>query len=235
MDAKNTLNNAVEKLTQERSDTPELISYQTTRRAVGWLGILLPWSLWIGSYVFGPYCRLQPSISHFYFTNMREGFVGVLCAVSLFLFTYKGHSKLDSFAANAAGFFSLGVAVFPTDSITGYSCQQPVVSIITVSFHNIIHFSCAALFFITLALMSLFLFTKSKHPKSRLGVQKRKRNRVYKISGWIMLACIALIALSKPLLKVSDTSPITFWMETVALTAFGASWLTKGEVVFGDK
>jgi hypothetical protein len=147
-------------LTSQRSATPEVISYRTIRRAIGWLGILLPVALFLSSLSPDGF-TLQPSISHFYYTNMREIFVGVLCAVSLFLFSYKGHSKLDSWAANAAGLFSLGVALFPTNLLEGYPRQARVVPFIDVSFHNVIHFTCAAAFFLTLALMSLFLFTKS--------------------------------------------------------------------------
>lgn len=217
----------------EDKPTPELISFKTTRRAVGILGITLPWVLWAGTFIFSGH-DLQPSISHFYFTNMREVFVGVLCAVALFLFTYKGHSKMDSYAANAAGMFALGVAVFPTDIIAGHRGQALVVSVLDLSFHNIIHFSCAALFFVTLALMSLLLFTKSNKPKAQWSTPKKNRNRTYIVCGWIMLASIVLIAISEPILKVSHTSTITYWMETVALSAFGISWLTKGEVLFGD-
>lgn len=220
-------------LTTQRSSTPEVISFKTTRRAVGILGITLPWALWAGTFIFRGH-DLQPSISHFYYTNMREVFVGVLCAVALFLFTYKGHSKVDSYAANAAGMFALGVAVFPTDIIVGHRGQAPVVSVLDLSFHNIIHFTCAGLFFVTLALMSLLLFTKSNKPKAQWDAPKKNRNRTYIICGWIMLASIVLIAISEPILKVSHTSTITYWMETVALSAFGISWLTKGEVLFGD-
>jgi len=221
-------------LTTERSPTPELISFQAIRRSVGMLGVSLPWVLWIGAVLFGTDCDLQPSISHFYFTNMREIFVGVLCAVSLFLFTYKGYSPIDSIAANAAGLFSLGVALFPTNIIPNHSCQQEVVAVFDVAWHNTIHFTCATLFFLTLALMSLFLFTKSNKPKEQWTAQRKRRQVTYKLCGWVMLGSIALIAISEPVLKVSKTSPITFWMETVALTAFGVSWLTKGEWLFGE-
>lgn len=220
-------------LTTERSSTPELISFQTTRRAVGWLGVSLPFVLWWGGLLIGN-TVLQPSISHYYYTHMREAFVGVLCAVSLFLFTYKGYNKLDSYSANAAGFFSLMVAVFPTNLIADYSGQGAVVSIFDWKIHNAIHLISAGLFFTTLAGMSLFLFTKSDKPKSQWSNARKSRNIVYKLSGWMMLLCILMIGISEPLLGVGKTSKITFAMETVALFFFGISWLTKGEVVFGD-
>jgi hypothetical protein len=229
------LKTAYENLNQERSPKPELISFLTLRRTVGWLGVLLPVALLVGSFLFGACKVIQPSISHYYFTNMREVFVGVLCAVSLFLFAYKGHSKLDSWASNMAGFFALGVALFPTNIMEGYYCQNKVVTFIDVSFHNIIHFSCAGSFFFTLALMSIFLFTKSKEPKEKQSQEKHSRNKIYKVCGIIMLVSIVIIAVSGPLLKVKDTSQITFWFETVALFAFGISWLTKGETILPDK
>ena len=154
-------------LNQKRSAEPEVISFQTIRRTVGWLGIALPFILVLGSFLFDKGYVIQPSISHYYFTNMREIFVGVLCAVSLFLFTYKGYSRMDGIAANVAGVFSLGVALFPTDVILDYPSQNDVVSFVNLSFHSIIHFTCAGLFFLTLAFMSLFLFTMSKHPDKK--------------------------------------------------------------------
>lgn len=220
-------------LTTERSTTPEVISFLATRRAIGILGVALPFILWWGGLLIDR-TPLQPSISHYYFTHMREAFVGVLCAVSLFLFTYKGYNKLDSYAANLAGFFSLLVAVFPTNIIEDFPGQASVASILTVEAHNTIHLISAGLFFATLACMSLFLFTKSDKPKSQWSAARKNRNRVYQASGWIMLLCIVLIGISEPLLGVGKTSKITFAMETVALFFFGISWLTKGDVVFGD-
>lgn len=220
-------------LTQERSATPEVISFRATRRAIGMLGVALPFVLWWGGLLLNN-TVLQPSISHYYFTSMREAFVGVLCAVSLFLFTYKGYSKMDSYAANAAGFFSLMVAVFPTNLIEGYPGQSMVASMLDTKIHNAIHLTSAGLFFVTLAFMSLFLFTKSNKPKSQWSEARKSRNTVYKVSGWIMLLCILLIGISEPLLGVGKTSKITFAMETVALFFFGISWLTKGEVVFAE-
>ncbi|MFZ1808556.1 MAG: hypothetical protein WAU36_15090 [Cyclobacteriaceae bacterium] len=220
-------------LTTERSDTPEVISFRATRRAIGMLGVALPFVLWWGGLLINR-TALQPSISHYYYTSMREAFVGVLCAVSLFLFTYKGYNKMDSYAANAAGFFSLMVAVFPTNIIADYGGQSAVISIFDWEIHNAIHLTSAGLFFVTLACMSLFLFTKSDKPKSQWSAARKSRNLVYKFSGYIMLLCIVLIGISGPVFGVGPTSKITFAMETVALFFFGISWLTKGDVVFGD-
>lgn len=228
------LQQVTHELTRERSTTPELISFQTTRKAVGWLGVLLPFALWWGGELITG-TNLQPSISHYYYTHMREVFVGVLCAVSLFLFTYKGYNKLDSYSANLAGIFSLLVAIFPTYIIDTYPGQVFTVSVFDWKFHNQIHLISAALFFITLACMSLFLFTKSNKPKSQWSAPRKNRNNTYILCGWGMILCIVLIAISGPVFGASSTSKVTFIFEAIALILFGISWLTKGEMLFGDK
>ena len=68
--------------------------------------------------------------------------------------------------------------------------------------------------------------------------QKRKRNKIYRISGYVILASLILIALYKFYLEskfvnLQDYKPV-FWLESLALIAFGFSWLTKGEAILSD-
>lgn len=224
----------VDEAGRERSETPELISFMVLRRSIGWLGFLLPFVLILGSFLFGKCYQIQPSISHYYFTNMREVFVGILCAVGLFLFSYRGYSRLDGISANLAGLFSLGIALFPTSKIE-QPCQADVVSFMQWEANECIHFSCAALFFLTLAYMSLFLFTKSRYKWEDQTPEKRKRNTIYKLCGYMMVFSIMMIAMSKPVFRAGDDSLVVFWFETLALLAFGISWLIKGEAIFRDK
>ena len=165
---------------------------------------------------------------------MREVFVGALCAVSLFLFTYKGPSKLDGILTNIAAFFCLGVALFPTDMLGSSACQHEATPFIDVSFHATIHLTCASFFFIILALMSLFLFTRTNPNLARMTENKLKRNVIYRICGVVMI--LALIAILIYFLSGGrKENQIVFFMETVMLVAFGFSWLTKGEALFPDK
>ncbi len=80
-----------------------VISYLTLRKAVGILGMALPAALLIGFFIFDAGCDFPPSISHFYYTDLGNIFVGTLCAVSLFLFSYNGHDKGDKVTAKIAG------------------------------------------------------------------------------------------------------------------------------------
>jgi hypothetical protein len=219
-----------------------IISYLTLRKAVGWIGILLPFALLTGNYTisrlthFEDGCNpLKSSISHYYYTRLGDLFVGALCAVALFLFSYKGLEKEDSRVCNIAGFFALGIVTFPTSAEV---CPIPCNLRTYMSGGQIgnLHFIMAALFFITLSYLSFAIFTKSKGKKTK---QKIKRNIVYKVCAAIMVVSIALIGiyqgwLIKHFQGLESIHPV-FWLETLALIAFGSSWLTKGEFILKDK
>ena len=66
---------------QHMNKPPEIISYYTMRRAIGVLGITLPLILLAGSFLLGDCKEVQGSISTYYYTNMRNIFVGFNCAV----------------------------------------------------------------------------------------------------------------------------------------------------------
>ncbi len=155
-------------------------SYTELRKAVGWIGILLPFTLMIGvSFIFNE-TVFPESISHYYYTGMGDVFVGALCAVALFMFFYSGYDRRDDWAGHLAGFFALGVAWFPVTE-TG-----------TATGAGIIHLISAGLLFFILAVFSLFLFTLKEDSPSR---QKLKRNTIYIICGLIIVASMIAVAI----------------------------------------
>ncbi|MFO7573833.1 MAG: hypothetical protein R6W67_01570 [Bacteroidales bacterium] len=194
-------------------------SYLALRKAVGWTGILLPFILMLGNTILfgGPFPG--KSISLYYHTPMRDVFVGGLCAVALFLFFYAGYSRLDNISASLTGFFALLVAWFPA-SETGMG-----------GIVNIIHFTAAAIFFILLALFSLFLFTRKDDDPTP---EKLKRNVIYIICGVVMLVCLVAMLVFFLISGDYGSSAFIFWAETAALIAFGVSWLTKGGTLYAD-
>ncbi len=213
-----------------------LISYMTLRKAVGILGIFLPLALLAGNYFIGNCCQVQSSISHYYYTVVGDLFVGTMCAIALFLMTYKGYNNIDHFATTLAGMFALLVAFFPTNEWSGCLCINPHRTLDNSTLRNAIHLTSASLFFITLSLISIFLFTKSTGHKTK---EKKTRNKIYVACGIIMLFSIALIAsvmlLPSPLKENLETYRPVFILEWVALLAFGSSWLVKGEFILKDK
>ena len=86
--------------------------------------------------------------------------------------------------------------------------------------------------------MSLFVFTKSDKSPAERTPEKRFRNKIYITCGIIMLSAIMAIALHAFAGFVSEEfylkNHLTFWLEVIALEAFGISWLIKGEALFAD-
>ena len=211
---------------KSNSNDSLVISYLGLRKAVGVIGLALPFALAIGKILFDG-GGLQSSMSAYYHTNTRNLFVGSLCAIAVFLMSYWGYDRKDNIAAKIASIFAIGVAFFPTYPEVGATSADALAARI--------HFISAAGFFLTLAFFSLFLFRKSD-PKKPPTPQKRKRNLVYMICGLTMLASIALIGVLAMLPwdhPIKRFKPV-FWLESLAVVAFGVSWLTKGEAILED-
>ena len=206
-----------------------VMAYISLRRAIGILGVLLPLILSLGAVALFK-TGLQHSISSYYYTGMRDVFVGTLCAIGVFLLSYKGYERKDDWAGNVACLFAGCVALLPTTPAGMTTALEKTI--------GTLHLVFAALFFLVLAYFSLHLFTKTDETKTPTS-RKRWRNRVYRVCGYTILAAIALmvlLAIQNPQLKadLQGYNPI-YWLESIAIVAFGVSWLTKGEAILGDK
>src|ERR1051325_9314466 len=84
-------------------------SYLSLRKAIGFIGIGLPFAVWLRAVAAGT--PLQGSISQYYHTHSRHGFVGCLCAIAVFLWSYCGYDYRDKILANIASAGALGVAM----------------------------------------------------------------------------------------------------------------------------
>ena len=210
-----------------------IISFLSIRKAIGILGIALPLVLLIGSLLLDNCEQIQGSISAYYYTVMRNAFVGILCAVSFYLFSYKGYDRKDRILSGICGLASLGVAFLPT------SVDPPLTAcvneLVEGSIISSLHFLSALVFFATSAFVSIFQFTKGSPAPT---AQKLKRNSVYRICGIVMILCIITIGLYTAVLKAHFPSLIglkpIFWLETIMLWAFGVSWMVKGEFLLED-
>ena len=90
-----------------------IISYLTLRKLIGFLGAGLPFVLAVGGFLFFQE-DIQKSMSAYYYTGMRNVFVGVLFVLGFFLLSYRGYERKDDIAGDLAFLFALGVAIFPT-------------------------------------------------------------------------------------------------------------------------
>ncbi len=219
------------------STNPAVLSYYTMRRVVGILALALPFALAVGSILTDfltsshlPHPLLQRSISDYYYTPMRDLYVGSLCAIATFLVCSRGYDLHDEIAGYIAGACASGVAFFPSFNPRSSHYTQLDFAI------GLIHTAFAALMFLVLSYICIFRFRRSA-PDRRLTRGKRHRNRIYQGSGLVMIACmIAMVAITiRAVIAERHPSHWLFWSETVALCAFGFAWLTKGEGVMRDK
>jgi len=203
-----------------------VLFYVAHRKAIGILGASFPFVLCLGAIIiFGT--GIQSSISNYYHTGMGDVFVGTIWAIAFALLAYKGYERKDNVAGYLGCIFAVGVTLLPTTPASG-----------DVSFVGILHLFFAALFFCVLIYFSLFLFTKTD-PARTPTRRKLHRNQFYKTCGYIMSLCIVLVGIyfllpSEVKLPIKPYNPV-FWLEAVAVVAFGISWLIKGETILTDE
>src|SRR5256885_9844414 len=90
-----------------------VISYLSLRKAIGFIGLFLPFVLVLGKILFDS-AGLETSISAYYYTKVGNVFVGSLCAIGTFLMSYRGFDLKDQVAGKLGGLFAVTVALFPT-------------------------------------------------------------------------------------------------------------------------
>ena len=182
------------------------------RKLIGYAGMLLPWVvvLLIGYF--------PESISATYYTNACVPFMIILGGAGGFLISYKGYELIDDVILTCAGIAGLFICLFPcaVDGITG----KVGTFLLDSEISNIIHTISAIIFFALLAYNSLFLFTKGSGEPTE---NKKKRNIIYRVCGIRMLASFLILLLPHFYIQV-------WLMETIALSFFGISFLTKADV-----
>jgi len=196
-----------------------VLSYKDLRKAIGIIGIALPIGLLVGKPLIDGGGMLG-SISAYYYSGMRNYFVGIMCALAVFFFSYK-YARRDNFLSTLTSIFAVGVAFFPT---------SPRGADTDLTWTATLHFICAVLFFLTLAYFAYFIFTLPPLPKEQREPRKRLRNKIYRICGVTIVVSLALSPILDRVLSdaVRDQIHPLFWLESIAVWAFSFSWLVKG-------
>ncbi len=86
-----------------------------------------------------------------------------------------------------------------------------------------------------LAVIALWLFTKT-NPDIGRTPQKKKRDLIYRTCGIVIALCLVLVPIESLVIgaPIQRFRPL-FWLEAVAVVAFGIAWLVKGETILKDK
>ena len=202
--------------------TKEERMYLRIRNLCGLLGIILPWlALFSAGIAEHPSDEWWWSISATYYQS--PALVGVLVPACLVLVSYIGYDSMDNLLTSAAGLLGLGIVLFPC-KVNWVPDGTPVGFFqVPVQISNYLHRGCAALFFVLIALNSIFQFTKSG---ATMTDRKVIRNRIYRICGYGMI----VTELAFVLLRLLGAPGFTVMIvEIVLLHLFGFAWLVKGE------
>jgi hypothetical protein len=197
-------------------------AYTYLQRAVGLIAVSLPLVVAVGNrLLFGG--EFQGSISAYYHTGMGDYFVGSLFALAVFFLSYNYRPlpkfELDNLLSTLASVAAVCVAFFPTasDAATASGGEK---------FVSTVHLVWAGVLFALLAVFSLFLFTKTDSAET-MTAEKKRRNVVYRACGGIIVGSMLLVVVSN-VVKPPGSWHSLFWLETIAVVVFGASWLVKG-------
>ena len=216
-----------------------MTNQNTLRKVVGLSGMLLPVLLYLFLLVDTGFTKPMPSISHYYLTRANPVFIIVVSLMAVFLIIYKGKDRIDFILSVIAGCGALLLLLFPTNNLSVEGCRECVVTTLRESaFRPVFHLLSAAVFLLSLAGMALFLFTRSAAPKGRENKAKKQRNLVYRICGYTIIGALAVMVLGFKLPAFGpfyDANNLTFWMETVAVEAFGFAWFVKGNTILRDR
>lgn len=209
-------------------------TYRRIRRSIGLLGVGLPIVLVVLSLVSFFKTNIQPSISHYYYTNLRDIFTGTLCAVGLFLIRYKGHSnksfwRNDNILTNIAGIMAFGVVLVPTNPTLA---EEKIYTIIpsTAEWLGWLHYGFAAALFTIFSFLAINVFTIGQKQDADIPVSVFNENKIYTICGVSIIAFIIMVPISAKL-DLFPSSTLVF--EGLSLFAFGFAWLIKGRAL-GD-
>lgn len=200
----------------------EKIWLKRIRNLAGFMGMILPWISLLGAILVARTKGIPDnfwedlSISATYY--ITPPLVGILTTAAIVLLCYKGYDWKDNLVSSLSGIFGLMIVLFPckctaSGDIVGFF-QLPV------NISHIVHCTSAVLFFILLAINSMFLFTLGESNTKN----KRIKNIIYRVCAFGMLG--ALILMPLPIHFFAKT----FIVEAIALTFFGISWLVKGEI-----
>ena len=204
------------------------------RRALGILGMLLPivdigfgyfWCKYLMGLDINPHLFESVSASHYSYSYLL--FEGIVFAVAVFLICYRGYDIKDYWITTVSGIMGIILTLFPT--ATGVFDGYNFVGL-TPNITQWVHYATSILFFLGLAFMEIWQFTKTsdKEPTKR----KKIRNIIYKTCGITMLVVILVCGAIGTLCKV----PFVLYIgEGIGLEAFGIAWLIKGETLFKDK
>ena len=217
----------------EKAEKEALETYYRVRRGIGYLGFVLPLVLIGGGLIAAR--AVEPSISDYYHTIMRDLYVAVIAATGVFLLAYSGYRPgvdetiSDDKVATIAGLAALGVAFFPNISV---AMSERPASFWQFALGNqitaYVHYACAFIFLSALGFMSYSRFSRT---------DDLVRRKIYRRCGLVIYAATAGVVVTSAIKMFGPLGPqkivndwlLVLWAEAVGIWAFSVAWLVKGK------
>ncbi|WOX05509.1 DUF998 domain-containing protein [Microbulbifer pacificus] len=167
------------------------------------------------------------SLSYHLTDNARNVFVGSLCVISAFLWSYNGYSLFQAVLSKVAAVAVAAVAFFPCDCFTGRGVEEVAREATMI---GIVHTASAISMFIILAIFCWLFYLRAKEKDSK---EAKVRGLIYRICAVAMVGAMAI-----QLLDILDwvdfsgiTHRLTYYVEATSLFAFGVAWLTASRML----
>lgn len=218
------------KMNSDRLQKHFLGTYVKLRLCAAFTALAFPLILWIGGY-FSPRAalELQPSISAYYHTPLRDLFVGMLFIVGACLFAYQGYTRRENWLLNLAGVLAFCVALVPT----GLTCDPGDAACLARAKEVYaipgLHAAAAISFFACIGTVCIFDSGRTVTLIPDPVKAGRYRNYYRGFGGAMILLPLLALFLS---LAVEDGLPPTeqhwaFRVEFLAIWVFAGYWLVK--------
>lgn len=227
------------------------LSYTSLKLTTGLVGLLMPWAVRLGGYLTEG-ITVSGTVSAYYYTGMRDVFVGTLAVVGALLASYRTPRRWDNAAALVAGLSALAIGLFPMRPVfpVNIARRYGIPDDLDTYFRQVyfphgplgLHTGAVALFFGAGLYLVAVSFRETSRVEAEQGVravtwQKERRNRLYlAAAGTMLLSGLAIAALEilHALGPARDWRQYIFWPESVAISAFAFAWLVKGQLVLAD-
>ncbi|MCA0894820.1 DUF998 domain-containing protein [Microbulbifer agarilyticus] len=167
------------------------------------------------------------SLSYHLTDTARNVFVGALCVISAFLWSYNGYSLFQAVLSKVAAVAVAVVAFFPCDCFAGRGVEGAAAEFTMV---GVVHTTAAISMFIILAIFCWLFYLRAKGKGSK---EAKVRGLIYRACAVVMLGAMAAQLLD--ILGWVDFRGIahrlTYYVEATGLMAFGIAWLTASRML----
>lgn len=216
-----------------------LIADHALQQTIGWISLLMPITVRLLAYLFYG-IKGSNSISAYYYTSLRDVFVASLVAGGVVLFFWQAETPVDRLVVKIAGVAAAGIGLFPmniapgvivSSQTTNPADETQLIAALQHGPHGPLgyHFLFVSVFFALACYLVTFRF-RANTPRFPTR-QKVQRNNLYVLFGFLMAIAFAWIGI----IVLAGKHNSIFWPESLAVMAFAAAWLVKGQLVLKDR